>query len=221
MEELLAFTASRKNAIFAPCLSLGTYLFLWHGLPEDFLEKEKGKQIKFLTISMEGSESLLVLSALELPPTLPSSSLPLLIQPVISLLNHKNGNPICLACSVLLLWSLHNPVAKEPSSEHDSDQEVPLSALPLVLGKRLSSSINTNRRWWNFQVQMCSSVSTGDTETNKTKTCSPPVPRTLTYLHRLFVQKLLWKGERGERAQLRKHFFLTHSVAQTWPKSAN
>lgn len=109
-----------KTVIFAHCLSLSAYLFLWHGLPEDFLEKEKGKQMKFLAISMVGSEFLLVLSALELPPTLPSSFMPLLIQPVISLLNHKNGNPICLACPVLLLWSLLNPVAKEPSSKHDS-----------------------------------------------------------------------------------------------------
>lgn len=122
MEELLTFTVVERMLYLLPAssLPLNTYLFLWHGLPEDFLEKEKGKQIKFLTISMEGSESLLVLSALELP-----QLCHLLIQPVIPLLNHKNGNPICLTCPVLLLWSLHNPVAKEPSSEHDSDQDVP------------------------------------------------------------------------------------------------
>lgn len=97
VEGLLASTVRRKNAILAHCLSFGTYLFLWHGLPEDFLEKEKRKHIKFSAISREGCGSLLVLSALELPQLCHLHFRSLLIQPVISLLNHKNGNPICLA----------------------------------------------------------------------------------------------------------------------------
>lgn len=136
VEGPLASTVRRKNAILAYCLSLGTYLFLWRGLPEDFLEKEKRKQIKFSAISREGSESLLVLSAPELSPTLPSSFLPLLIQPVISPLNHKNGNPIGLAGPVLLLWFLHNPVAKEPSLERHSDRDVPIPCVTSAFRKK-------------------------------------------------------------------------------------
>jgi hypothetical protein len=76
VEGRLVLIISRKNAAFVPCLALCTYLFLWRGLPEDFLEKEKRKQIRFVAISVESPYSLLVLSALELPNSATFSSTP-------------------------------------------------------------------------------------------------------------------------------------------------
>lgn len=136
---------SRKDAVSAPRLTFCTYLFLWRGLPEDFLEKEKRRQMRHSAISVEGPESLFYqpLSC----PTLPSSAQPRLTWPVILLLNNNKWKD-----TLPPMPCLTPPVSSQRKSTHQSvilSRMSPVPALVSVLGENLGSSINTNR---GFQV---------------------------------------------------------------------